>query len=486
MNCQQQQAVFFGDCVRGKCDLIASAINWDIAFIERLKQKKPGNLAYLRRLAGEQDVDGYLAFEAAEKEMSHFISWSPSVPGGSRRTARRDGREGALIALEMPKTAHWETEAGSCMDVIIVSSVSAYFSCKLTQKLIRFGAFTMPDCVPKDGKRKAGASAQLECWARVCAGCGGSSVLLPVCSLVQFDFSSGSAKQEWRASLRPGNVLENGKRAAVHEKQEDTAAAWLAKLEAVPFWAPQIVLFQGQRATLHPFIPPSVQSWAALFLSWFLFLLLKGHCGKQNQKFLVHFYQKSRTELCRSENTLSLGFALAQEQIFAFSPCCPKATVSLLWHTQATEKQNMFFSSFLFSAPKIMKYDNDIIDSSFNCSGPAGEEMWGENKCPKQSRLHLFIPTFTPGFLNSLAPGWWRGLGAHIPHWAGFSNLAQHMRGFSFFQLFWKICLLTVRSVGSWRLPSHPSCLSLLLICSVKAFLLQQVWWASTGSGSPA
>jgi len=140
-------------------------------------------------------------------------------------------------------------------------------------------------------------------------------------------------RNEERA-LRPGNVLESGQRdsAAAREKQEDAAAARLAKLEAVPFGAPQIVPFQGQCATLHPFIPPSAQSWAALFLSWFLFLLLKGRCGKQNQKKknLVHFYQKSRSELCRSENTPSLAFALAQEQISAFFPRCPKATVGLL------------------------------------------------------------------------------------------------------------------------------------------------------------
>lgn len=60
---------------------------------------------------------------------------------------------------------------------------------------------------------------------------------------------------------------------------------------------------------------------------------------------------------------VSFDFAVAQEQIFALVLRCPRAAVSLLWHTQAMGKQNMFFSSFLLSAPKIMKYDNDIIIS---------------------------------------------------------------------------------------------------------------------------
>lgn len=46
--------------------------------------------------------------------------------------------------------------------MLIVSSESAYFSCKLTQRMIRSGAFTMPDYVPEDGNRKARASAQPE------------------------------------------------------------------------------------------------------------------------------------------------------------------------------------------------------------------------------------------------------------------------------------------------------------------------------------
>lgn len=112
-------------------------------------------------------------------------------------------------------------------------------------------------------------------------------------------------RNEERA-LRPGNVLESGQRdsAAAREKQEDAAAARLAKLEAVPFGAPQIVPFQGQCATLHPFIPPSAQSWAALFLSWFLFLLLKGRCGKQNQKKKIWFTSTRKAGLnCAGQKT---------------------------------------------------------------------------------------------------------------------------------------------------------------------------------------
>ena len=55
-----------------------------------------------------------------------------------------------------------ETEAGSSMGVLIVSSESTYFSRKLMQRMIRFRPFTTPDCVPEDGNRKARASAQLE------------------------------------------------------------------------------------------------------------------------------------------------------------------------------------------------------------------------------------------------------------------------------------------------------------------------------------
>lgn len=55
-----------------------------------------------------------------------------------------------------------ETEAGSCTGVLIVSSASAYFSCKLMQRMIQSGPFTMPDCVPEDRNRKARASAQPE------------------------------------------------------------------------------------------------------------------------------------------------------------------------------------------------------------------------------------------------------------------------------------------------------------------------------------
>lgn len=56
--------------------------------------------------------------------------------------------------------------------------------------------------------------------------------------------------------------------------------------EAVLFWAPalqctpQITLSWGHCAALHPFTPLA-QSQAAFFLSLLLFLLLKGHCGKQ-------------------------------------------------------------------------------------------------------------------------------------------------------------------------------------------------------------
>lgn len=85
-------------------------------FIERLKQQKPGNSAYLRRLAGEQGADGCLAFKAAVKE-THFrkSTKEPAAaeeleslhPWGKKTLCgRRDGREGALIASGMPKTAH--------------------------------------------------------------------------------------------------------------------------------------------------------------------------------------------------------------------------------------------------------------------------------------------------------------------------------------------------------------------------------------------
>lgn len=62
-----------------------------LAFTERLKQQRPGNFAYLRRLAGEQGADGCLAFKAAVKETHHFRKstqepaaaeeLSPSIPG---------------------------------------------------------------------------------------------------------------------------------------------------------------------------------------------------------------------------------------------------------------------------------------------------------------------------------------------------------------------------------------------------------------------
>lgn len=41
----------------------------------------------------------------------------------------------------------------------------------------------------------------------MCVSCGGSSVPLLVCSSAQLDFSPVSAKEQRRASLRPGNVL---------------------------------------------------------------------------------------------------------------------------------------------------------------------------------------------------------------------------------------------------------------------------------------
>lgn len=277
----------------------------------------------------------------------------------------------------MPKTAHGETEAGSCMGVIIVTSESAYFSCKLTQEVIWLGPFTMPDCVPKDGNRKARASAQPERWARVCVSCKlrgeqcVSACLQPCTACLQPCLCQGAGKSEtaprkctWTAWWKDC--------AAARETREDAAAAWLASPEAVLLWAPalqcttQIVLFQGHCLTLHPLKLPSSPLKAKLpcSLVCFWFCFTKGTVeNRKNQKYLVLSYQKSRSELWSLRKYVTFAFVLAQEQIFAFSPCCPRAAVSLLRHTQAIGKQNMFFSSFLLSAPKIMKYDNDIINS---------------------------------------------------------------------------------------------------------------------------
>lgn len=124
----------------------------------------------MRRLAGEQGADGCLAFEADVKE-SHCFRKSarepaaaeelePLHPWGKPCVACEAGEEPQKCQRQL--IIDGETEAQSCMGVLIISSESAYFSCKLMQRMIRFGPFTMPDCVPEDRNRKARASAQLE------------------------------------------------------------------------------------------------------------------------------------------------------------------------------------------------------------------------------------------------------------------------------------------------------------------------------------
>ena len=185
--------------------------------VERLNQQKPGNFAYLRRLAGEQGADGCLAFKAAVKE-THCFRKSTREPAAAEELEPLRPWGKLCVGGVMGEKEHrlprkcqrqlridGETEAGSCMGVLIVSSEPTYFLCKLMQTMIWFGPFTMPDCVPEDRNRKARASAQPEHRARVRVSCGGSGVPLPVCSPAQLDFSPASAKR--RASLRPGNAL---------------------------------------------------------------------------------------------------------------------------------------------------------------------------------------------------------------------------------------------------------------------------------------
>lgn len=70
------------------------------------------------------------------------------------------------------------------------------------------------------------------------------------------------------------------------------------------------------------------------------------------------------------QRTVSLSLALAKEQNSCF-PAAPELLL-LLPHSQAKREQNMFFFSFLLSAPKIKKNDMDVIIPSVTV--PAEQE----------------------------------------------------------------------------------------------------------------
>lgn len=121
----------------------------------------------------------------------------------------------------------------------------------------------------------------------MCVSCGGSSVPLPA----QHSLTSALPLPREERACTQGMCWDGpaeGQCCGLRDVGKDAAPAWLETCDPEPVlcWAPalwgtpQIALSQGHCTTLHPFTRLS-QSQAAFFLSLLLFLLLKGHCGKQ-------------------------------------------------------------------------------------------------------------------------------------------------------------------------------------------------------------